>query len=130
MLSEFITANREELIARARAKVAKRLAPRPTERELTSGVPIFLDQLAGTLQRPPTIPPAAMERSAAVHGAALLDRGYSVAQVVHDYGDIYEAVTELANETAAAITRDELHTLSRGCRSDRDVRAAGIFAKG
>jgi len=31
MLYEFITAHREEIIARTRAKVAKRLAPKPTK---------------------------------------------------------------------------------------------------
>ena len=38
MLFDFIDANRVELITRTRAKVAKRLAPRATERELESGV--------------------------------------------------------------------------------------------
>jgi hypothetical protein len=49
MLHEFISANRGGLLARIRAKVAARLAPRPTEDELKNGVPLFLDQLVDAL---------------------------------------------------------------------------------
>lgn len=112
MLVEFIVAHREELIARARAKVAKRLAPRPTEDELTSGVALFLDQLAETLRVVSSSTTLAMERGAAVRGAALLGRGYTVAQVVHDYGDLCQAITELAEERDAPITTEEFRTLN------------------
>src|SRR5579859_7242135 len=119
MLFEFLTANRQELIVRTRAKVAQRLAPRPTERELTSGVPLFLDQLAETLrvvsqERPPAASSDTIGRSAAVHGAALLTLGYTVAQVVHDYGDICQAITELADARHATITVEEFQILN-GC---------------
>jgi signal transduction histidine kinase len=112
MLVEFITANRQELIVRTRAKVEKRLAPKPTERELTSGVPLFLDQLAETLRDVP-LSGTTIERGAALHAAALLSLGYTVAQVVHDYGDICQVVTELADQVDAPITTDEFHTLNR-----------------
>jgi signal transduction histidine kinase len=112
MLFEFITANRDELIARTRVKVGKRLAPRPTAREVESGVPLFLDQLAETLRRAPSAMPETMDRSAAVHGAVLLKHGYTVAQVVHDYGDVCQALTELADEVDAPISIDEFHTLN------------------
>src|ERR1700722_10987161 len=116
MLVEFITAHREEIIGSTRVKVAQRLAPTPPERERTSGVPAFLDQLAETLRRASSSG-AAIERGAALHGAALLGLGYTVAQVVHDYGDICQAVTELAQELDAPITTDEFHTLNR-CLDD------------
>ena len=45
MLEDFLRTNRDELIARCRAKVAQRPAPRPTEKELRYGIPLFLDQL-------------------------------------------------------------------------------------
>ena len=50
MLHEFLTLHRAEIIARARLKVAGRMAPRPTEAELEHGVPLFLEQLADTLR--------------------------------------------------------------------------------
>ncbi len=115
MLVDFIIAHREELIARTRAKIAKRLSPRPTQAELNSGVPLFLEQLADTLRGPglSRAETGAIERSAALHAAALLARGYTVAQVVYDYGDICQAVTELAVELDAPITTDEFHILNR-----------------
>ncbi|MGO8994586.1 MAG: sensor histidine kinase [Polyangiaceae bacterium] len=112
MLVEFITDHREELIGRARAKVTRRLAPRPTELELVTGVPLFLDQLAEALRLSSSSMTEALQRGAAVHGAALLERGYTVAQVVHDYGDLCQAITELAEELDAKITTDEFHTLN------------------
>ena len=42
--------------------------------------------------------------SAARHGGTLLRKGFTVAQVVHDYGGVCQAVTELADETRAPIT--------------------------
>ncbi len=113
MLFDFITTNRDDLVARTRVKVATRSAPRPTEMELESGVPLFLDQLAETLRRAPGSMPDVMNRSAALHGAVLLKLGYTVAQVVHDYGDICQAITELADELAAPISTGEFHTLNR-----------------
>jgi hypothetical protein len=132
MLTEFIVAHREDLIARTRAKVAKRLAPRATELELATGVPLFLDQLVETLRRPPThaheFERDAMDRSAAVHGARLLGRGYTIAQVVHDYGDICQAITGLAGEVDAPISIDEFHTLN-SCLDNAIAEAVTAYAQ-
>ena len=59
--------------------------------------------------------PASAEstRSARWHGKKLLEGGYSVDQVVHDYGDVCQAITELALEQQAPITVKEFHTLNR-----------------
>src|SRR5688500_619374 len=51
MLHEFLSANHMEIIARTRAKVATRSAPRATEAEPAHGVPLFLDQLVAVLRR-------------------------------------------------------------------------------
>ena len=115
-LHQFIVMHRAELIARTRAKVAQRSAPKPTEQELASGVPLFLDQLVDALKR--VAPPSAemtetIGLGAAVHGGAMLRRGFTVAQVVHDYGDVCQAVTELAEELRAPITTEEFHTLNQ-----------------
>ncbi|MGD0674079.1 MAG: HAMP domain-containing sensor histidine kinase [Polyangiaceae bacterium] len=113
VLRKFIDDHREQIIALTRAKVAKRLAPKPTERELATGVPLFLDQLAVTLDNPPSSLTKTIDRGAAEHGAVLLNLGYTVAQVVHDYGDVCQAITELAVESDAQISADEFHTLNR-----------------
>ena len=45
----FLTHNRDELIERCKAKVAKRPRRSATAAQLSNGVPMFLDQLTRTL---------------------------------------------------------------------------------
>ena len=125
MLHEFVTSHRTELIARCRDKVGKRLLPSEIPLALDHGVPLFLQQLVEALrleQREPH--PAAFEverspaateigRAATVHGAEMLRLGYTVDQVVHDYGDVCQAVTELAGEYDELISTGEFRTLNR-----------------
>lgn len=121
MLHEFLFANRAAIIARTRAKVAARVAPCATDEELGSGIPLFLDQLVETLRSPNRDNDAIAER-AAKHGLGLLKRGFTVGQVVHDYGGLCQAVTELADEMKAPITAEEFHTFN-GCL-DNAIAAA------
>ena len=111
MLHEFITAHRDEIIARCRAKISSRPAPKATDVELEHGVPLFLDQLSDTL-RVALAGTDAIAASATKHGSELLHRGFTVAQVVKDYGGICQTITELAGELAAPITTEEFQTLS------------------
>ena len=129
MLHEFLTSNRDELIRRCRSKVGKRDSPPVTPLELEYGVPLFLDQLVQALRTeqatsapghavisgPWQKTPVAVEssRTAGLHGQELFAKGYTVDQVVHGYGDVCQAVTELAKETDAPITVDEFHTFNR-----------------
>jgi signal transduction histidine kinase len=115
-LHEFLTLNREELIARTRAKVAQRPWPSVSASELTDGIPLFLTQLAETLRLEKTDAPfsaSAIGSSATKHGSHLATMGFSVSQVVHDYGDVCQAITELAVEQNATISVEEFHTLNR-----------------
>jgi signal transduction histidine kinase len=144
MLHEFLDANRAELIERCRVKVARRPAPRPTPREMEHGIPLFLGQLIETLriaQMPGTledakgskIPDSAMTQvqseiadSAAKHGHELLRKGFTVDQVVHDYGDLCQAVTELATERNSPVSAEEFRTLN-GCLDDAIADAVTEF---
>jgi signal transduction histidine kinase len=112
MLHEFIAMNREEIISRCRAKVAKRSVPPPTEAEIDHGVPVFLDQLTDALRLGLTSTPE-IGRRAIQHGHDLLLQGFTVSQVVHDYGDVCQAVTDLAVEVNAPISTDDFRTLNR-----------------
>src|SRR6476646_10801753 len=94
MLHEFIALNRDEIIRRCRAKVATRSIPPPTEVEIDHGVPVFLDQLQDALRLGELTSPE-IGRSAIKHGHDLLRQGFTVSQVVHDYGDVCQAITEL-----------------------------------
>ena len=127
MLHEFLSTNRAAIIARAREKVAARPAPRATEDELVSGIPLFLDQLTETL-RVSQVSTAAMAESATAHGRRLLSLGFTVAQVVHDYGSLCLAVTELADETKASITAAEFHIFNH-CLDDAIAQAVTEYGR-
>jgi len=129
MLHEFLTANRVELIDRCRTKVGRRSAPKATDDELTHGIPLFLDQLIKTLEVEQTLEPMQSRKvsgasggdgqpgeignAATLHGGELLQHGFTVDQVVHDYGDLCQAITDLAFELNADIEIGEFRTLNR-----------------
>ena len=147
MLDAFLEANRAQLISRCREKVAKRPSPRPSDRELRYGIPLFLDQLIEALRREhagereaseatasvaigPSKTPGDSDigRGAAQHGNELLRTGFTVDQVVHDYGDLCQAVTEMAVEQNAAVTAEEFRTLNR-CLDDAIADAVTEFGR-
>ena len=114
--------------------------PAQTPAAVTHGVPLFLQQLVDTLRleqstntpaetNPKKTPaPTEIGRAAAVHGAELLRLGYTVDQVVHDYGDVCQAVTELASEQKAPIATEEFRTLNR-CLDNAIADAVTAFGR-
>lgn len=123
-LDQFLKDNRTELIKRTRAKVASRASPPADAIELENGVPIFLSQLSAALadqgpggtsqsSRASHAAHPEISESAARHGKELLKLGYTIDQVVHDYGDVCQAVTELAEERHVTVSLPEFHTLNR-----------------
>src|SRR4051812_43197452 len=146
MLYEFLGENRDELIFRCKAKVARRPAPRASNEELKHGIPLFLDQLIQTLrsehssffseslrvsgpsQTSKTPAQSQIGMTAAKHGGDLLRRGLTVDQVVHDYGDLCQAVTELAFEKNTSVTVAEFRTLNR-CLDNAIADAVTEYAR-
>lgn len=117
MLYEFVTTFRDPIIDRARQKLTARPWPSASPEELENGVPLFLTQLSEKLRSESTgaaHSPGAIGAGATRHGRDLMALGFTVSQVVHDYGDICQAITELAIEHNAPITTDEFKTLN-GC---------------
>jgi signal transduction histidine kinase len=127
VLHEFVTANRDDLIRRCRAKVQARSVPPPTPAELELGIPRFLDQLAEAL-RGHRGSDLEMDRSAAQHGRDLQLQGFSVSQVVHDYGDVCQSITDLAVETGAPISVEDFRTLN-GCLDDAIASAVTEYGR-
>jgi len=130
MMHTFLANNRDELIARCKAKVAQRPYRQATEEQLKNGVPLFLEQLRRTLQAEEADEDAESLKisggsggdslslsevgvSAAAHGKQLLELGFSINQVVHDYGDLCQAITELAFDRDAPFAIPEFRTLNR-----------------
>lgn len=129
-MHKFLSNNREELIARCKAKVALRPRRDATDAQLANGVPLFLNQLMRTLEAQNDgdlgesfrISGAAggdattlseMGLSAAAHGKKLLELGFTLDQVVHAYGDLCQAITDLAVERDAPFSVDDFRTLNR-----------------
>jgi signal transduction histidine kinase len=129
-MHSFLSNNRDELIARCKAKVAQRPRRAATAQQLANGIPLFLRQLTRTLQAeemgnadegvrisgPAGGDASALSEigvSAAAHGKELLALGYTVDQVVHDYGDLCQAITDLAVERDAPFSIDQFRTLNR-----------------
>jgi signal transduction histidine kinase len=130
MLHEFITLYRDEIITRCRAKVASRSIPPPSEAEINHGVPLFLDQLVAALRsgEKTGAGSAQMGKSAGAHGHDLLLKGFTVSQVVHDYGDVCQTITELAVETNAPISTDDFRTLNR-CLDEAIASAVTMYTR-
>jgi hypothetical protein len=113
MLQTFIETNRDEIIRRCGVKVGRRAIPLPTKSEINHGVPLFLDQLVEALASGGERANPAIATSALLHGHDRRLQGLTVSQVVHDYGDICQSVTELAMETRAPISTEDFRTLNR-----------------
>jgi signal transduction histidine kinase len=125
MLHEFLTANRAEILARSRTKLAGRGSPIPTESELKNGLPLFFDQLVAILRAKKDERGPGNDRvsaSATLYGGELLRMGVTIGQVVQDYGSICQSITELAEERAVAITAEEFHTFN-GCLDEATTQA-------
>jgi signal transduction histidine kinase len=131
MLHDLVRTNRAELISRARRKGLTRAWPPPSPGELENGIPLFMDQLSETLRLEATRTPfsaGAMDASAERHGRDLLERGFTVSQVVHDYGDVCQAITEMAMEGSSDISAAEFHTLNR-CLDDAIAAALTAYGR-
>jgi signal transduction histidine kinase len=143
-MHQFLLDNREDLIERCKAKVAKRPRRAATPAQLANGIPMFLDQLARTLlaeeeghatESVKISGASGGDRSAlseigvtaAAHGRELLQLGFTVDAVVHDYGDLCQAITDLAVERDAPFSIDEFRTLNR-CLDNAIADAVTEFA--
>src|SRR5512134_118016 len=129
-MHRFLSDNHTELVARCKAKVSQRPKRAATPEQLANGIPLFLSQLIRTLEAEgeghmaeslrisgasggDTTRSSVMGASATAHGKKLLELGYSVDQVVHDYGDLCQAITDLAVERHEPFSVEEFRTLNR-----------------
>ncbi|MBA3487920.1 MAG: HAMP domain-containing histidine kinase [Lysobacter sp.] len=144
-MHRFLATHRTELIARCRIKVANRDVAGSEKRELEHGITIFLDQLIKTLQVELTPHPmrsrkvsgptgggkpmllSEMAESAAAHGRERLEHGFTVEDLVHDYGDLCQSIMDLACELGASIKVDEFRTFNR-CLDNAIAHAVTEFA--
>ena len=131
MLADFIQSNRDKNINVTRERVSSRASPKPTDAERANSIPVFLEQLGDALKlemSSEVVDHAEIGRSAAAHGHDLLRMGLTIGQVVHEYGDVCQAVTELAVEQHEPIIGDEFKTLNR-CLDDAIAGAVTAYAR-
>ncbi len=107
------------------------MAPRPTDSELETGIPLFLDQLIAVLRAQDargTVSDPEVGRTAAYHGATRMKIGFTVDQLVHDYGDVCQAITELAVDLDKSISADDFRSLNK-CLDFAIARAVTEFER-
>ncbi len=146
MLHEFLMSNREQLIALCRSKTALRCAPAEAGAELPNGIRVFIQQLIETFRIEADGDPTnqrgrisdfsqtenarallEIDSAAAKHGSELLAHGFSVDQVVHDYGDLCQAITEIAWAKKVPISAGNFRTLNR-CLDNAIAGAVAEYA--
>jgi signal transduction histidine kinase len=131
MLLEFLRRHRDQVIADTRARLEVRAAPRAEKDELQLAIPLFLDQIIDTFQQKlagGSVSDAIFERDATHHGAEMLRRGFTVAQVVHDYGDLCQAISTRAVALNVPITNEE-HRILNACLDDATAAAVTGFLR-
>ena len=130
MLHEFLTVHRDELIERCKFKSTLRVAPANThEAARPNGIPLILDQLIDMLRAEreaaarrntlvfgragaSKVRQPGIDAPASQHGRELLRNGFPVEEVVYGYGDLCQAITDLAVEHNAMIRANEFRTLN------------------
>jgi diguanylate cyclase (GGDEF)-like protein len=142
MLHDFLNTNRALLVDRCRAMVSTRSSPKLAYPELAHGIPVFLDQVAKTLaiehrsaavqgeivSSSPSDYKSGVGAMAKLHGRDLFEQGFSVEQVIRDYGDVCQAVTTLAVEVGLPISAVEFRTFNR-CLDDAIARAVSEYSQ-
>ncbi len=115
--------------------VARRSGRKLTPAGLAHGIPIFLDQIIDMLaieKRPDFVRSQESNSDvgpmATLHGRDLLREGYSIEQVIRDYGDLCQAVTNLAVELGESISADEFRTFNR-CLDDAIAAAVTEYSQ-
>jgi hypothetical protein len=120
-LAEFIGTHRTEILDRCAAKyVSAGMGPVRLSRE--RGIPLFLDQIVNELDGLKSD----INASALQHGRDLFSDGFTVTQLVHDYGGVCQSITDLAVEADTNISVDGFRTLNR-CLDDAIAYAASSF---
>jgi hypothetical protein len=126
-LGEFIRVNRQEVILRCRRRATLVANWPSSEADVERGIPLFLDQLMVELGHESS-QTRAIRKTATEHGQDLFFQGFTVAQVVHDYGNVCQTVTDLATEQAIPISTDDFRTLNR-CLDDAIAGAVTEYTR-
>ncbi len=113
MLSSFLEDFREEILQLANQKTLQLAGALPSSKDLKHGMPMFHEQLIDFLKK---IDRKAVQKkitaSAAKHGRELLRLNYTLSHVVHSYGAMCQAITEMAHLRKAKISSQDFNDLN------------------
>ena len=142
-LQEFLRLNEHAILASTEARTRQLAGPAPTSEQMKLGLPIFFRQLQDVLEFAPLEPlesevdtdgmvkaayaadePAIAKASgrpyevkvalsAGTHGIELQKLGYTLSHVVHGYGALCQAITEIALAKDVPITTAEFRNLNQ-----------------
>jgi len=116
-LQSFLKDNEEDILKSAEKNTLLLAALRPNSAKLKTGLPIFFGQLVVVLGKKQSQVDIGDEseifRAAKLHGRELLRLGYTLSHVVHSYGAMCQAITEVASNKKAEVTAIEFHNLNR-----------------
>lgn len=113
MLYQFLENNRKEILALTEEKTLKLAGSLPSSYKLKQGLPIFFEHLIIYLREPiiMTSEKKILE-GASEHGKELQSLNYTLSHVVHAYGAMCQAITELAQRRNANILTREFNELN------------------
>ncbi len=113
MLYEFLESQRGEILALTEEKTLALAGRLPSSSDLKRGLPLFFEHLIRYLKSPVSGPDeTSIVASAAEHGRELMRLNYSLSHVVHAYGAMCQAITELAQRKHANISAQEFNDLN------------------
>jgi signal transduction histidine kinase len=114
-LHHFLDEHRDQILERTQRRIASG-SPAGTDDELIESIPELFDDLVAELRRQVGLEretqPTTLEKSATTHGAQRLRLGFTITEVVHDYGALCNSITELA-EQEGSITPKEYQTMNQ-----------------
>lgn len=155
MLHEFLLKNEKEILASTEERTLELAGNHPSSDQLKKGLPVFSKQIIEIIRLAdgPSDPPpkdiaaiakaadtcdepamanaagqpneAALAETAGRHGIELFRLGYTLSHVVHAYGAMCQAITEVASRKEFEIAASEFHSLNR-CL---DVAIAGAVTE-
>ncbi len=113
MLTKFLKNHQTEILALAEEKTLQFAEPLPSSIELRKGLPKFYNLLMAFLDASSTkTSEKSMKLAASLHGQEMLRLNYSLSHVVHAYGAMCQAITELAHRRKAEISAENFNDLN------------------
>lgn len=117
MLSDFLSNNRQAILALSQSKVVALAGSAPDPEAWNQGLPEIYDHLIAALQHVAKYGAPSSgesdEAAAARHGEKMLRLGLTVSQVVYGYGAICQAITQAAQDQGFAIGSEEFKVMNR-----------------